>query len=74
MQHTIVLGCSQFTRCIPLSKRKAKIKRNQAGLFVFQKRFVFYRFTFQVNLGDKSGVVKTSLLNILFISVFIHKV
>ena len=73
MQHTIVLGCSQFTRYIPQSKRKAKIKRNQAGLFVFRKRFVFFRFTLQVNLGDKSGV-KTSLLNILFISVFIHKV
>ena len=74
MQHTIVLGCSQFTRYIPQSKRKAKIKRNQAGLFVFRKRFVFFRFTLEVNLGDKSGGVKTSLLNILFISVFIHKV
>ena len=31
-----VLGGSQFTRCIPLSKRDAKIK-NQAGLFVFDK-------------------------------------
>ena len=30
MKHTIVLGGSQFTRCIPLSKRVAKIK-NQAG-------------------------------------------
>ena len=30
MQHTRVFGCSQFTRCIPLSKRKAK--KNQAGL------------------------------------------
>ena len=29
MKHTIVLGGSQFTRCIPLSKRVAKIK-NQA--------------------------------------------
>ena len=57
MQHTRVLGCSQFTRCIPLSKRKAKIiKKNQTGLFVFRKRFVSYRFTLQVNLGDKSGV------------------
>ena len=31
---TIVLGGSQFTRCIPLSKREAKIK-NQTGFFVF---------------------------------------
>ena len=46
---TIVLGGSQFTRCIPLSKREAKIK-NQAGFFVFDK------FTLQVNLGDESGV------------------
>ena len=66
MKHTIVLGGSQFTRSIPLSKREAKIK-NQAGFFVFDK------FTLQVNLGDKSGgVYKTSLLNMPFISVFIH--
>ena len=50
MKHMIVLGGSQFTRCIPLSKREAKIK-NQAGFFVFDK------FTLQVNLGDKSGGV-----------------
>ena len=48
MKHTIVLTGSQFTRCIPLSKREAKIK-HQAGFFVFNK------FTLQVNLGDKSG-------------------
>ena len=36
MKHTIVLGGSQFTRCIPLSiKRKAK--KNQAGCFVYDK-------------------------------------
>ena len=52
MQHTRVLGCSQFTRCI-----SEIIKKNRAGLFVFRKRFVFYRFTLQVNLGDKSGGV-----------------
>ena len=52
MKHTIVLGGSQFTRCIPLSKieREAKIK-NQAGSFVFDK------FTLPENLGDKSGGV-----------------
>ena len=50
MKDTIVLGGSQFTCCIPLSKREAKIK-NQAGYFVFDK------FTLQVNLGDKSGRV-----------------
>ena len=44
----IVPGGSQFTRCIPLSKREAKIK-NQAGFLVFHK------FTLQVNLGDESG-------------------
>ena len=32
-------------------------QKNQAGLFVFRKRFVFDRFTLQVNLGDKSGGV-----------------
>ena len=50
-EHCIVLYCiggSQFTRCIPLSKREAKIK-NQVGFFVFDK------FTLQVNLGDESG-------------------
>ena len=47
---TIVLGGSQFTSCIPLSKREAKIK-NQAGFFVFDK------FSLQVNLGDESGGV-----------------
>ena len=50
MKHTIVLGGSHFTRSIPLSKRKAKIK-NQGNFFVFDK------FTLQVNLGDKSGGV-----------------
>ena len=39
---TIVLGGSQLTRCIPLSKREAEIK-NQAGFFVFDK------FSLQVN-------------------------
>ena len=37
IQHKIVLSGSQkFTRCIPLSKREAKI-RNHAGSFVFDK-------------------------------------
>ena len=45
---TIVLGGCQFTRCVPLSKREAKIK-NQAGFFVFD------RFTLQVNLSDASA-------------------
>ena len=54
MEDTIVLGDSQVTRCIPLSKREAKIK-NQAGFFVFDK------FTLQVKLGDKSGGVYASL-------------
>ena len=58
MKHAIVLGGSQFTRSIPLSKRETKIK-NQARLFVFDK------FTLQVNLGDNSGGVSTSRLNIL---------
>ena len=59
MKYTMVLGSSQFTRCIPLPKREAKIK-NQAGFFVFDK------FTLQVNLGNKSGGGLTSLLNIYF--------
>ena len=46
----IVLDGSQLTRCIPLSKREAKIK-NQAGFFVFDK------FRLLVNLGDESGGV-----------------
>ena len=50
MKHAIVLGGSQFTRSIPLSKREAKMKI-QAVFFVFDK------FTLQVNLGDKSGGV-----------------
>ena len=50
MKHTIVLGGSQFTHCIPLFKRVAKIK-NQAGSFVFDQ------VTLQVSLGDKSGGV-----------------
>ena len=51
MKHTIVLGGSQFTRSIPLSKREAKIK-NLPGFFVFDK------FTLQVNLGDKYQPIK----------------
>ena len=50
MKHTIVLCGSQFTGCIPLSKREARIK-NQAGFFMFDK------CTLQVNPGDKSGGV-----------------
>ena len=47
-----LFGGSQFTRCIPLSKREAKIK-NQAGFFVFDK------FRLLVNLGEykKSGLI-----------------
>ena len=50
MKRTMVVGCSQFTRCIPLSKREAKLK-NQAGFFAFNK------FTLQVKLADESGGV-----------------
>ena len=43
MPHMIVLSGSQkFTRCIPLSKREAKI-RNQAGFFVFDKFTFSYK-------------------------------
>ena len=64
MQHKVVFSGSQnFTRCIPLSKREAKI-RNQAGVFVFDE-FTFN--TMQVNLDEKSGGVQTSLLNIFSI-------
>ena len=67
---TIVLGASQFIRCIPLSKREAKIK-NQAGFFVCGK------FTLQVNLGDKSGVNRpfnliTSQVNSTMKTFFYH--
>ena len=62
MQDTIVLSWNQFTRCIHLSKKEGQNNNNnnnkkQAGIFVFRKRFVFYRYTLQVNLGDKSGGV-----------------
>ena len=48
---TIVLGGSQFTRCIPLSTREAKIK-NQAGFFVFDK------FSLLVNLATNLAACK----------------
>ena len=52
MQHTIVLSGSQkFTRCIPLSKREAKI-RNQVDFLCSTSLLLI-----QVNLGDKSGGV-----------------
>ena len=35
---TIVLGGSQFTRCIPLSKRKAKIKKKLGRSFCVSKK------------------------------------
>ena len=43
---------------------------------MFRKKFVFDRFTLQINLGDKSGGVSVnqSFKYILFINVFIHKV
>ena len=56
MQHTIVLGCSQFKSCIPLSKEKAKMKKVRKD-FCVSKNIVIDRFTLQVNLGDKSGGV-----------------
>ena len=37
MKHTIVLCCSQFTSCIPLSKRKAKIKKSGRSFCVSKK-------------------------------------
>ena len=37
MKHTIVLAGSQFTRCIPLSKREARIKTQAGFLDVFDK-------------------------------------
>ena len=44
-----------------MSKKEGQNNNNnnkkQAGIFVFRKRFVFYRYTLQVNLGDKSGGV-----------------
>ena len=40
-----------------LKGRPKQKQKNQAGLFAFRKRLVFYRFTLQVNLGDKSGAV-----------------
>ena len=57
MKHTIVFRGSQFTRCIPLSQRVAKIK-HQAGFFVF------YKFTLHVqeNLGDKSGGIDSGTI------------
>ena len=51
-KRTIVFDGSQFTRCIPLSRREAKI-RNQAGFFVRQVYITFLH----VNLGEKSGGV-----------------
>ena len=50
MPHMIVLSGSQkFTRCIPLSKREAKI-RNQAGFFVFDKFTFSYKEILVTNL------------------------
>ena len=34
-----------------------KTAARETSLFVFRKRFVFYWFTLQVSLGDKSGGV-----------------
>ena len=39
MKHTIVLGGSQFTRSIPLSKREAKIKKSDQ---IFCVRKVYF--------------------------------
>ena len=47
---TIVLGGSQLTRCIPLSKREAKIKIRPDFLCSTS-------FSLLVNLGDESGGV-----------------
>ena len=38
MQHTRVLGCSQFTRCIPLSKSKATIIKKSGRSFCVSKK------------------------------------
>ena len=54
MKHTIVLGGSQFTHSIPLSKREAKIKKSAR---IFCVRQVYFTSKTQLNLGDKSGGV-----------------
>ena len=73
MQHTRVLGCSQFTRCIPLSKRKAKIKKkDQAGLSVFRKRFLIC--VLQVYFTSKSWRQIWWCVNQYFKYIFHHTI
>ena len=50
MQHKRVLGWSQFTRCIPLSKRKAKINKKSGRSFCVSKTICVR----QVYLTNKS--------------------
>ena len=60
MQHNFMQSpqLQQFTRCIPLSKRKAKIKKTGWSFCVSKKTCVLQvYFALQVNLGVKSGGV-----------------
>ena len=41
MKHTIVFGGSQFTQCISLSKREAKMKKKTSG-WIFCVRQVYF--------------------------------
>ena len=65
----IVLGCSQFTPCIPLSKEKTKI------IFCVSKKICVRQFYFTSKSWRQIWwCVKQSFKYILFINVFIHKV
>ena len=74
VQHTTVLSCSQFTRCIHLSKRKAKInKKNSGRSFCVSKKICVLQVYFTSKSWRQIWWCVKYLLSILFISVFIIK-
>ena len=47
--------CSQFTSCIPLSKRKAKTKKKSGRSLCVSKKICVLLVYFTSKFGDKSG-------------------
>ena len=74
VQQTTVLSCSQFTRCIHLSKRKAEInKKNSGRSFCVSKKICVLQAYFTSKSWRQIWWCVKYLLSILFISVFIIK-
>ena len=70
MQHMKVLGCSQFTRCIPLSKRKAKKKSGRS--FCVSKKISVLQVYFTSKSQRQIQWCVNQYFKYTFFSVFLY--